>query len=524
MTESDLVTIQINPQLFWGLACTLGLLIGSVFVYFALPTERQGETPWVRYKKYTGLINVPEPLPELILLIWMTILALLITGLGWTIAQAAFGVTSADEIVTTVLFRLAGLTGVTGAVVAFPFTILRTQYNKRQTDAAEAALVNNKLDAAFAGLSARRKVTSRSREVVYMLNDTEYASTETPEELFELPEGAELIRRGPWQVISEEEDDIVTRSTAIDQLEGLAVEEPNQVARIVSILSLYVRELSREYPAEKMPDGMQEADDIWKWTNALKVKRPDMEKAAQTLGRLPKLLDNYDPEQIKTDFRSSNLQAFDLKELSFEHAAMEKAHLQGTNFRDTEMRRAGLQRAEMQGADFKHAKLQDADLQGAKMQVADLGDAKVQGADLRSAQMQGAICWGTEMQRADLKGADMQNAVLFYAQMQGADLRATAIDGASLFHTKIQGANLALATLRGTSVRSVDFTEVALAAQHWKDILGDPTTILPAGVDAPDHWPKFEMDWKDFEAEWERFKEDPAAYTPPDPPKDGAKT
>lgn len=472
MTESDLMTLPISPRAFWVLVWLLGLLTACVVIYFALPATRQRDTPWVRYKKYTGLIKVPEPLPELILLIWITILALLIAGLGWTIAKTAFGAIPNGETATTALFRLAGLTGVTGAVVAFPFTILRTHYNQRQTDAAEAALVNDKLNAAFAGLSARRTVTSRSREVVYMLNDTECTTTETPEDLFELPKGATLIRSGPWQVISEEEDDIVTRSTAIDRLEGLAVEEPDQVARIVSILSLYVRELSREYPAKEAPEESLGVLAIQEWTNTLIPARPDMEKAAQTLGRLPDIVKGYGHLTIRLDLSAANLQRFDLSGLNFEGADMEWTNLQG------------------------------ADLSYTRLSKSNLCNAKLDGVNLHSSQLESTHLCGAQFIGAFLSLANFTQADLFQACFWGAQTHRIRLSGASVF--------------------ACHFGETNIATDALAMALGDCSTILPAKVAPPLHWPRRKT--LDYSREWRRFKEDPDAYTPPDPPKDAAET
>lgn len=476
MTESDLMTLPISPQVFWGLIWMLGLLTACVVIYVALPTTKQSDTAWVRYKRYTGLIKVPEPLPELILLIWITILALLIAGLGWTIAKTAFGVIPKGETATTVLFRLAGLTGVTGAVVAFPFTILRTQYNKRQTDAAEKALVNDKLNAAFAGLSARRTVTSRFTEFVYQHGKAEITTLRRPEVLFEIPVGAELIRRESHQVISEEEDDIVTRSTAIDRLEGLAVEQPDQAARIVSILSLYVREISRIFPPEEMPFLDDETDDVRKWAHSLQQIRPDIEKAAQTLGRLPELVPGYDSTNSTVDLRGSNLQRCDLSGLNFENARMDYAHLQGADLAHTRLNKANLFEAKLAGAHLVSAELKDAQLSGAQL-------------------------IGAYLDYADLSGAD-----LFQASAWGAQMHKTKFNGASIFACNLYDAQT---------------DSPPITAEQMSEALGDVSTLINSDH-YPSHWPQFKV--LDYSREWARFKQNPTAYTPPDPLEDAPET
>jgi len=51
-------------------------------------------------------------------------------------------------------------------------------------------------------------------------------------------------------VLNECADDLVTRNAAIDRLEGLPEERPEAVRRIARMLSVCVRESSREYPAK----------------------------------------------------------------------------------------------------------------------------------------------------------------------------------------------------------------------------------------------------------------------------------
>ncbi len=512
----DLTSRSIGWTLI-GSACSL-FLIGQ-FAYMLLPTVMTGPKPArskTLFRWRTLTLVYPRNFARstvigLIAVIWAIFAGALVLAFAYVLYLIVQRIPPSTDPEATglrmLLITMTALTASLGATIALPFTVLRTQYNKRQTDAAEAGLVNNKLDAAFAGLSARRKVTSRTREVVYKRfgsSNAQITVNETPDTPFELPKGAVEIKRGPWQVISEEEDDIVTRSTAIDRLEGLAVEQPEQVARIVSILSLYVRELSREYPAKEIPEGIIDPKEIRKWAGALKPIRPDMEKAAQTLGRLPKLVDGYDPEKIKPDLRSCNLQGFDLKGFCFKSSEMEQAWLQGADLTDAKIQRANLWYAKMQGADLTDAEMQEANLPSAEMQGAVLMYAKMQRAVLTFAKMQGANIRYAEMQGADLTDAEMQRADLTLAKMQGVDLT----------NAEMQEADLTVANLRGAAVRSADFTDVAVSDEQWKDMLGDDTTTLPDYTPYPNHWPKFEMDWEEFELEWERFKEDLDAYTP----------
>jgi hypothetical protein len=122
------------------------------------------------------------------------------------------------------------------ALLGAPFLIWRTvvaqrtlEATQRQTVLQEEAQFNDKINAAATDLAARRQVT---RIVGY---------------------GAQK------RILTEWQDDLVTRAAAIDRLEGLAQEAIERddyppAQRIARMLSIYVQELSREYPASEAPE------------------------------------------------------------------------------------------------------------------------------------------------------------------------------------------------------------------------------------------------------------------------------
>ena len=267
------------------------------------------------------------------------------------------------------------------AIVGAPFLAWRSYVAAKQVDIAEESLFNDKINAAATDLAARRQVTTV------------------------LGEGDKR------EVITEWKDDLVTRAAAIDRLEGLAIERPDTAPRIARMLSIYARELSAEHPAldhprveylrrteqqgqspsQVMEDlGMGLDEETVKhqtaWAKTLKPIRSDMEKAAQTLGRL-RTIDGVDPDDIPIDLRGANLQGFDLRKLSFPNAQFD--------------------RARMEGADLRGARMEGARLIGARMEGANLSWAGMTGAHLRNTGMEGAHLRNTEMEGTDLSGARM---------------------------------------------------------------------------------------------------------------------
>jgi hypothetical protein len=128
------------------------------------------------------------------------------------------------------------------ALLGAPFLIWRTlvaqrtlEATQRQTELQEEeAQFNDKINAAATDLAARRQVTRVAID----------------------PNG-DIVRdkEGKETILTEWQDDLVTRAAAIDRLEGLAQEAIERddyppAQRIARMLSIYVQELSREYPAK----------------------------------------------------------------------------------------------------------------------------------------------------------------------------------------------------------------------------------------------------------------------------------
>ncbi|MFV1877310.1 pentapeptide repeat-containing protein [Nioella sp.] len=489
---SDTVTLPVSPETFWGLVTLAAVLLAMIAIFGLLSGVKDDaeETPFIRLRARLGMAGLPQGVFALGMILWGAIFAALILGLIWTIISAAFHAPARTQEAQTalrfVLISLTALTATLGAVVAFPVTLIRIALTRKQTETAEEALFNDKVNAAAGGLAARRQVTR-------------------------------VVGRGAkMQVLTEWEDDLVTRASAIDRLEGLAKERPDTAARVARMLSIYVRELSREYPAKEPPEGAS-TQELREWAAKLTPIRPDMEKAAQSLGRLQRI-DGHDIATGDIDLRHANLQGFDLGSLNFENVLFESAEMQGAILRDAEMQGANLRGAEMQGAILWGAQLQEAylveaqlqgaDLRGAKKQGADLMDAKMQGAILWDAEMQGAYLWSAEMQGTHLSGTQMQGAYIWGAKLQGADLSSVQMQGAYLDSARMnESTDLNSAILLGAALRNVNHKTIAQMKAVWGDIFADGTVQLPEGEQRPDHWVDEILNQEDFHTQWHAWQE-----------------
>ena len=393
-----------------------------------------------KLKTDLGFEKLPSILFLIAALIYAAIALLLIgglVGLIWKVISVGWPLSDKEQ--TEALFhilRLAGLTTVLGAVIALPITITRLRLTEKQTATTEESLFNEKINAASNDLHAQRQATRWNK------------------------------KEGHYSVW---EDDVTKRNSAIDRLEGLAKEYATEESdrygaaeRIARLLSVYVRELSREYkPIETPSDATP--DELRAWAEKLKPARPDMEKAVQTLRRIRPLV-AQDQVYSAIDLTDANLQGFRLNGGDLSNANFSGAHMQGVRLSETNLDKADLRGAKLQGAVLNLAKLQGAVLNLAKLQGADLTEAKLQGADLRGAKF----------------------------------------DASTAF---------TVATLRGATVKAVDFIGVSQIEPHLDDIFGDASVTLPNGARPGDpgwpvHWSQSDepLDYHEFDKAWRAWQ------------------
>lgn len=418
--------------------------------------------PLVAMQKQMGLERLNGGVFFIAIVMWGVIFGSLLFGLFAVIWQLVLSSQPNPEISKEVwdwrfsLAKLAALTATLGAVVALPFTLVRLGLNRKQTETATEALFNDKIDNAVSDLHAQRQVTK----------------------------WLDGIAQNGW------EDDVTRRNGAIDRLLGLAMEEREAAPRIARMLSVYVKELTREFPAKTAPET-DDPEILREWTLKLQVARSDMQNAVQVLGRL-RTASGLELPNSAIDLTGVNLQGFDLSDLNFEVVSFKNAQLQGADLSETRLKEANFNHSGLQGADFFKAQLQGATLFDTPHQMANFFAAQLKEANLSFVQWRGA----------DLKHAEMQGADLISAQLLGADLRYAEFD---------KETNLTVALLRGAAVSDLDFTDVSIEPEQLQKMFGDASVILPDGhgpehENWPEHWSKKTLEWDEFETQWRAFQ------------------
>jgi len=482
------ITLPLTERGLWVILSAIGLAAATGLVWLTL-SEQDRKTS-------------RTPLSWLIAFGWV-LLPLWLAIFCATLWQVWGLLTGAGSILTGPGSLGAG--ALIAALLGAPFVIWGTVLRQRAVILSETALFNDKINAVLEGLYSRRQIT---RTII--VGDEEKILTE-------------------WQ------DDIVQRNGAM----GLARERPPEAQRIANILSVYVRELSKQskpqtHPRQKWVDfvdlnwgeGIDDDDalaqlglshdDIYvaylnEWTRGLRSFRTDVENATQALGRLQEI-PGGNPDELIIDLRGANLQGFDLESLCFCKARLTGARMEGANLSRGRMEHADLDETHLEGAKMGQAQVQKANLNGARLEGAYLSDIDLQDASLLNARMAGAHMIGVKLDGADIMGAKLEGVAMVGAQLVGVNLM-----GAQFSELT----NWATASLCGANIRFVDLSNTPICAAQVNSTFGDRTTLLPDMIPRPAHWPDWELPFDGphaFDTEWRKWRSNPDAYTTPQKP------
>lgn len=215
------------------------VLLVLVAAAFFLLVEYLPHVPgWVASKLPMAAILrplAPIPLPGWIKLlafgIWLLLLLFLLYGLFVTIAsvlwQNLFFTAETPVEFRFLLITLTALTGVTGAVIALPFTLRRSIQSERQTRTAEEGYVTQQINESVANLAAQKEVNKIGRLISYKPVDPEESRVTTFETVDRRHRVASdidssTIDKKDWEPVKITEPNIEVRIGAIFALERLA--------------------------------------------------------------------------------------------------------------------------------------------------------------------------------------------------------------------------------------------------------------------------------------------------------------
>ena len=470
------------------------LILAGVAIYWCLDVagSKHLDDPLGKLQKLFGDENTPRGLIGFAAFLWGSLFVLILGGLVsslielvWQTANpeaAGFSAQtanpeaagfSAQSAFRFQLTRIAGLTAVLGALVALPFTALRLKETRKTNRHNADVLFNDKLHEANNDLHARYQVTERDEK------------------------GA---TRDIWA------DDIIKRNGAIDRLEALAKERPETTDRIARILSVYLKEMSKEHPP--LPyDKDWSWEEIETWRKEINAKkRSDMENAAQVMGRLRDI-----KEDLKIDLAEVNLQAMRLLNLNFEQADFNHAHLDEAELTEARLNGAELKRTRLNGAELSNTKLNETKLYWAELNRALLFEAELNRIKLSWVELNGAGLHSAELFEAQLLETELNDATLYGTRLNGAVLLEMVLNGTAMD----ESTDLRDVQAIGSALRSIDLKSVKNLESLLDGSFGDGTVELPEGTPWPEKWPRHELDDSEFFEEWKKFKANPEGYVPP---------
>ncbi|MEU0414477.1 pentapeptide repeat-containing protein [Streptomyces griseorubiginosus] len=255
------------------------------------------------------------------------------------------------------------------------------------------------------------------------------------------------------------------RFGGIYALERIMQDSPRDQARIISVLSAYMRSHA------SVPAGgfAKEPEDL-----ALALKRRPATDVAAVMNVLARRPPGHDEGALldwnRTDLRGLVLSPWSIKDIaaipkggespstraSFSYAVMEGADLRHALLAGVDMRSAFASEANIIGATFLRVSLTNAQLDGADLSRAVLVETNLTGADLSSANLHETVLGSAPDAPIRTEPSILIHAVLWDADLTGASLEGTNLSGAILVDANLKGAFLAGAKLHSAKLSSAD--------------------------------------------------------------------
>jgi len=483
----DETGIALDAQIGWATALPVLALVALGLAAWAAYRRRVRGHDWLaRTKAWAdarlarwGMGPVPAALVavgSLVAAVWLALLLVALFGMVWVPVTLALGepLSEAGEL-RWYLLTFTALTAALGALVALPFTVLRTWFNARQTDfnarqteTAKQSHITDQINKAVEALGAEKEVSRIGRVLALDTPDGPDTRIEWQGHPVTLAEGESVATVGEWKAIEETVRNTEVRIGGIYALERIAQDSLRDHVQIMEILTAYIREnapargLAPLVPAlDALPDDAP-AEDRAAHVRAVKERAERIEQAAGVLEA-----DTVIQAAIQVIARREPEQKDKEKADTRYGKGGYRLDLRGTDLRAVDISGLDLSRARLTGAHLERAVLDDAHLEGARLSIAHL-----EGADLGGAHLEGA-----RLVRAHLEGATFTGAVVQYAAVKSSDLSTTILDQDQVN-----------ATVGDGSVTDA---------------------MLPPGVTRPAHWPQADLALPDFHAEWQKWQSDP---------------
>jgi uncharacterized protein YjbI with pentapeptide repeats len=486
LDQTDTYTLPISESIFWFAVFVTSVFIATLVAILILPDNKtpRPQGSWRKFQDRLGLALWPQWIVFYTLIIWSVLFFALLGSIFfiiWTVLEHFMGIEiAAGGDLRWSLLTITALTAALSATVALPFTLLRSNFTRRQTVATEQGLITDRINAAVASLGTERAVQRIGRPVTILTGKQKTTTHLVAEpDKFVLPPRSEEKRRyrdstalpqgsgedyfdgihievvswsaertliewqnepvaiadderidslGNWEVFSETLPNMEVRIGAIYALERIARENLDFHVQIMEILCAYVR--------NNAPAG--------------KAQKPEVD--------IPALPDLECSRDDWSDYYGKLVEAFG----SMYQMSPIWQQAQSYSVRpDVELavqvvgRRGDDQRQQEAAQNGVALDLSRTCLQGAK-----LSDLNLSGIDFSASHLDGASLQETNFQDCDLSGATFNGADLFQA-----DLR----------HVSAIGADIRAARFEDVKIGDTDFSDARFCGSRFTKLAPDET-------------------------------------------------
>ncbi|ATG39842.1 pentapeptide repeat-containing protein [Phaeobacter piscinae] len=487
-----------------GLLPVLALFGLAVFVAFPLIVLSSNEAKPIAFlQSKLGLDAVWAPVLLIGAALWAIVFGLLVVGLLsviWEIIQGVHWKSTASGMSNSgrfALVRLTAITATTGAVIAFPLTLIKVKLTRDANDTTVQSQITDRINKAVEGLGAEKTVKRQRHD---QDGNPTYEKDTKGSRDYSKPVFVETS-----------EPNLEVRIGSIFALERIARESPDFHVQVMEILCAYVRLNSPVTTAGSIPRDL-EPSERGKLRKKVTKPRIDIQMVIKVIGnRRAKNLGLEVSAGFTLDLSETNLQQAELvgnwrntnfSDSALDFVVMNDADLSNSNLGRVKLSRASWRGTNLDGSNLLGAQVMHTDLGSQHTPVAPLFDAKGMPPMFHGCIFRNQSYWGSTF---SITASDtMFRRCTFDRQGQ--------VDDLINENTSNRFPECAL--------RTVTLEQSSIAELRWyasfsiHDFFGD-ASVTCIGFDAPPHWPEFILEDEQFASEYQKWLNAPDNYTPP---------
>jgi uncharacterized protein YjbI with pentapeptide repeats len=521
----------------------LGLILLAVFLIVPIGISKfphKGDPekvpPLAAMQKQMGLDKLNGGAFFIAIVMWGLIFGSLLIGLFAIIWQLALSSQPDPAISKEIwdwrfsLAKLAALTATLGAVVAFPFTLVRLSLARQQTTFSEEtlqlekeSLFDERLDKALSNMSA---------SYIYKALGRNLSNKSTPidhyfqwkDDAIPLP-NSDVSNISNWTSFEESRPNIELRVAGFTQMEGIAKEYVSAGTRILSLLAGYIRQKAPAKHASQSPrryyeeisqgayneyqvhenygvySDIGDTENMREWLSTL-AARYDIEQCMQTVGRLGAFrkekwaqhafFDTLEGNKLSLNFSSTNLQAITLQGATIHSADFSQSSLEGSVLENCSFDFSRFDFAKLDGSRTSSLSFKNCEFEHSEIIL-----AVWRKSNCHRANFQFAFIEETHLIECDFFASKLTNTKWINSNIENCSFKDCNLTSAAFSHSFFEECGFencpAFSLIKFTRVGfyNVDLSHVDMTQEQLDQCFGDITVLTPPDLIRPKNWP----DW-----------------------------